>query len=128
MKDYPLKSERIKYCSPQYLDKPAQCWNCRKAAPRNIVEWIGKRPNELYRGNYQVVTKKPVIDYKTGMKYWRYKLWDYRFIMKFGFFCTANCAMVYGNKAVIQKLKGYGRSVIDNIQEAKQKLADKFHS
>ena len=48
--------------------------------------------------------------------------------MKFGFFCTANCAMVYGNKAVIQKLKGYGRSVIDNIQEAKQKLAEKFHS
>lgn len=125
-----MLSERDRFCRPQYLDKLVQCWNCKKDAMRNIVEWISHDPNKLYKGNYQVISKKPVIDYKTGKKYWRYKLWDYKFKMNFGFFCTANCAMIYGNKAVLKHLQTRNSfsDTVNNLDEAKTQLAEKWNT
>jgi hypothetical protein len=130
-----LNSDKEEYCSKKIENKQHRCWECQSLAKKNIQEVVMDKPGATYdkhpNHNWtEVVKEETYRNDRNGYTYFKYKVWDYNYVMPFGHFCTANCAMVYGNKAVLLKRKAINssRNTVANLDKEKNKLASKFNS
>ena len=131
-----MRSDKETYCSKVYSKKQHRCWECQSLAKRNIQKKIVDKNSDKYiandvHHNWTEVVKEEMFtresNGRTGVKQW---VWDYNYVMPFGHFCTATCAMVYANKAVLKsrKLLKSSRDTLTNLDKAKDRLASKFNT
>ena len=85
---------RSDIASPRLLSKQVRCYNSQKVSKPEIIKMSGERPGEKYTGNLKVKREIPITDSEGKIRY-NYELFTGKYIMKFGFFCSVNCGLVW---------------------------------
>lgn len=76
------------------LNREVRCYNCQKPAKKEVINYYGEKPNEKYNGNYEIKREIPIKDSDGKIRY-NYELYTGMYVMKFGYFCSVNCGLVW---------------------------------
>jgi hypothetical protein len=76
------------------LKHEVRCYNCQKPAEREVIKHYGEKPNEKYMGNLEIRKEIPVKDSDGKIRY-NYELFTGMWIMKFGYFCSVKCGLIW---------------------------------
>jgi hypothetical protein len=67
------------------LDREVRCYNCQKPAEREVIKSMG---------NLEIKKEIPVKDSDGKIRY-NYELFTGMWIMKFGYFCSVKCGLIW---------------------------------
>ena len=119
-----MEDENRKYNQEKLISHEVRCYNCQKLSKKHIFTTRLMGPNENLPYGLEVMKYEDIrIGSVTKRKY---TVWDKKYVMNKGFFCSSKCGVIYANKH-IENLHRRGKTISPNPNGGGSRVVDMNH-